>query len=192
MTGSPSFQPYESAYQKRGFFRVIGCDEAGRGPLAGPVVAASVLLKEGAHFKGLTDSKKLTPKKRDFLFEQITGSDLVEYGVGIVAPSEIDQINILDAILIDGNIMPTKELPGEAIVKGDLICQSIAAASIIAKVSRDRMMQKYDEQWPEYGFAGHMGYGTKKHREAIEKYGPTPIHRMSFEPLKSMFANARR
>jgi ribonuclease HII len=176
---------------------VCGCDEAGRGPLAGPVVAAAVVLPEGLVIEGLDDSKKLSEKKREKLFDVIVES-CVDYGIGICDVSEIEEMNILNAsmtamnravaklknkpdlALVDGNIVRGFEMRAVPVVKGDAICPSISAASILAKVTRDRMVAELDKDYPEYGFAKHKGYGTKDHREAILKYGPSPIHRMSF------------
>jgi len=193
----------ECRAKKLGCKRIAGVDEAGRGPLAGPVVAAACVLPEGALIPGVDDSKKLLPSKRYEVFQRILDLKEIDYAVGIVDVALIDQINILQAtfqamlaaiaglrqppdfLLVDGNAMPPTFIPGKPIVKGDALSQSIAAASIIAKETRDALMGKYHEQWPEYGFNAHKGYGTKQHLLAIEKYGPCPLHRMSFEPLKS-------
>lgn len=188
---------FESAAYARGFTAVCGIDEAGRGPLAGPVYAAAVLLPEGLVIEGLNDSKKLSEKKREALFDVIRENALA-YGIGFADEKEIDEINILQAtylamrrayenmqiscdyVLIDGNRMPPMPVPGETIVKGDAKSPSIAAASILAKVSRDRVMLEYAKQYPEYEFEKHKGYGTKVHTEALLKYGPSPIHRKTF------------
>lgn len=196
------FEPVEEMCRSRGFVRIFGVDEAGRGPLAGPVVAASLYFKGEIEIPDLNDSKKLSAAKREKIFELLTTSSSVEYGVGIATVEEIDSLNILQAslkamvrsfealnpdyLLIDGNKMPKTEVPGEFLIKGDSRSPSIAGASIIAKVIRDRFMMECHEKWPEYGFNAHMGYGTKKHREAIDRLGPCPIHRKSFEPIKSM------
>ena len=175
-----------------------GCDEAGRGCLAGSVYAAAVILPPDYHNELLNDSKQLTEKRRYALREAIQ-RDAVAWAVGIVTPEEIDKINILnasilamhraldqlavrpEAVIVDGNrFKPYGGLPYSTIVKGDGKFLSIAAASIVAKVTRDRMMVKYDAIYPEYGFAKNKGYGAAGHIEAIKKYGPTPIHRMSF------------
>lgn len=174
-----------------------GVDEAGRGPLAGPVVAASVILSKENPIEGLNDSKLLTPQKRSLLYDIISEKS-VSIAVGIVENDEIDQINILqstikamehsilgltvkpDLVYIDGNRPTTLEISQQTIVKGDTKCQSIAAASIIAKVTRDRIMEKLHEKYPQYGFLKHKGYPTKAHYEAIKMYGPSPIHRLSF------------
>ena len=188
---------FESAVYARGFTAVCGIDEAGRGPLAGPVYAAAVLLPEELVIEGLNDSKKLSEKKREALFDVIRENALA-YGIGFADEKEIDEINILQAtylamrrayenmqiscdyVLIDGNRMPPMPVPGETIVKGDAKSPSIAAASILAKVSRDRVMLEYAKQYPEYEFEKHKGYGTKVHTEALLKYGPSPIHRKTF------------
>jgi len=177
---------------------VAGVDEAGRGPLAGPVTVAAVIL--GHDWKQstfLNDSKKLSPKKRDFCFECIC-EEALAYSIVSVSNVEIDEINILkatlqgmsraleqltpapDYVLVDGNQYPPTQTPGETLVKGDSRSCSIAAASILAKVTRDRLMLDYAKQYPQYGFEKHKGYPTAKHREAVAKYGLTPLHRHSF------------
>lgn len=188
---------YEKQAASRGCRAVCGIDEAGRGPLAGPVCAAAVILPPGCEIPGLDDSKKLTEKKRELLFPLITQKALA-YGIGWASVEEIDQINILQATflamaravealqtppdwaMVDGNRMPPLPVPGETIVKGDGKSASIAAASILAKVSRDRVLRQMDGQYPQYGFAKHKGYGTKAHYEAIKAYGVLPVHRKSF------------
>lgn len=180
-----------------GIRTVCGLDEAGRGPLAGPVYAGAVILPEGYVPEGLNDSKKLSEKKRDALFEKITENALA-WSFGTASPEEIDEINILNAsmlamkravealsikpefLLVDGNFARGFDQPALAVIKGDAKSPSIAAASIIAKVLRDRECLKMDEEYPQYGFAGHKGYPTKAHFEAIEKHGVSPIHRKSF------------
>ena len=175
-----------------------GVDEAGRGPLAGPVVAASVILSKENPIDGLNDSKALTPQKRSLLYDIISEKS-VSFAVGIIENDVIDQINILqstikamessilgltvkpDLVYIDGNRPTTLEIRQQTIVKGDTKCQSIAAASIIAKVTRDRIMEKLHEIYPQYGFLKHKGYPTKEHYEAIKIYGPSPVHRLSFK-----------
>lgn len=175
-----------------------GVDEAGRGPLAGPVVAASVILSKENPIDGLNDSKALTPQKRSLLYDIISEKS-VSFAVGIIENDVIDQINILqstikamessilgltvkpDLVYIDGNRPTTLEIKQQTIVKGDTKCQSIAAASIIAKVTRDRIMEKLHEIYPQYGFLKHKGYPTKAHYEAIRMYGPSPVHRLSFK-----------
>ena len=200
----------EREHHSRGLSRLAGVDEAGRGPLAGPVVAAAAILPEEWLKAGLpeplsrlNDSKKLTGKVREELFDCIVAHPEIEFGVSIVDAGVIDEINILQAthramndalsqldpspqhVLVDGNPVQTLALPQTAIVKGDSKSFSIAAASILAKVSRDRLMCAYHEQWPDYGFAGHKGYGTAAHLAAIETHGPCPIHRLSFAPLRT-------
>ncbi|MBR0426713.1 MAG: ribonuclease HII [Clostridia bacterium] len=177
---------------------VCGIDEAGRGPLAGPVVVASVMLPENSMIEGVNDSKKISESKREKLYDVIL-SEAISYGIGIIYQDEIDEINILQAtkkglheavanmeikpnvILVDALTgIDTLGIPYKSIIKGDAKSYSIGAASIIAKVTRDRIMREWDKVYPEYGFAGHKGYGTAKHIEAIKKYGLTPIHRRSF------------
>ena len=176
---------------------ICGVDEAGRGPLAGPVCAAAVILPEHLQIPGLTDSKKLTDKKRRELFP-IIQEQAIAYGIGLASESEIDEINILQATflamrraldqlsvrpeiaLIDGNRETDFGLPVKTVVKGDSLSANIAAASILAKVTRDNLMVELAQQYPEYGFEIHKGYGTKAHYEALRTYGPCPIHRRSF------------
>ena len=188
---------YENELKKEGYSLIAGVDEAGRGPLAGPVYAAAVILKEGARIDGINDSKKLSEKKREKLFDEIIKQSLA-YSVFSVDEKTIDEINILNAtymamnkavaglfpkadfVLIDGNSIKNMETPHRTIVKGDSKSISIAAASILAKVSRDRYITHIAAEYPEYGFEKHKGYGTKLHNEAILKYGPCPIHRKTF------------
>ena len=195
-------QDYEQAAREQGFGAVCGVDEAGRGPLAGPVVAAAVILPEGCVIDGLNDSKKLTEKRRDALYDEICDKALA-YAIASVDHTVIDEINILQATyqamtqaiaglslpadfaLIDGNRAPMLDIPCQCIVGGDAKSASIAAASILAKVTRDRYMVEMDAKYPVYGFAGHKGYGTKAHTEAILAHGPSPIHRMTF--LKKLY-----
>ena len=183
---------YENGYQA-----VCGVDEAGRGPLAGPVCAAAVILPQNAEIPGLNDSKKLTDKKRRELYDVIT-EKAAAWGVALVDEKTIDEINILQAtframeeavsklsvrpdfVLIDGNREPNLNIPLKCIIGGDGKSANIAAASILAKVTRDRLMEELDLTYPEYGFAVHKGYGTKRHYEALRKFGPCPIHRQSF------------
>jgi ribonuclease HII len=187
----------------RGFTAYCGTDEAGRGPLAGPVYAAAVHLG-GARFEGLNDSKKLSPKKRDILFDQIC--EETRYAVAYSSVEEIERLNILgasqlamqravrelcektgsDVVLVDGNIARGFHIPAICVVGGDAKCASIAAASILAKVTRDREMEKLDRIYPGYGFSKHKGYPTEEHYEAIRRLGPSPVHRMSF--LKKLFS----
>ncbi|KAL2642251.1 hypothetical protein R1flu_009838 [Riccia fluitans] len=192
-----------------GFQRVAGVDEAGRGPLAGPVVAAACIIPSSVIIEGIDDSKKINEAKREELYNVITSTPGVSYAVHVVDAAIIDEINILQAtmqamtacvqklsretkgllvpdfILVDGNRLP-ENFPenSRSVVKGDAICHVIAAASILAKVTRDRIMLSYDLKWPEYGFKTHKGYGTSVHMSALLKYGPCDIHRRSFAPLK--------
>jgi len=192
---------YEQAKRKEGYQLVAGIDEAGRGPLAGPVSAAAVILPDGFSHTLLDDSKKLTEKRREIIYEEITNRDDIVWGMSMGDREEIDSINILksthaamaraarklkqlpDYCLIDGLSVPNFPIASEGIVKGDTKSLSIAAASIIAKVSRDRIMLKYAEQYPEYGFERHKGYGTSLHLEALKKHGPCAIHRQTFAPV---------
>jgi len=202
---------YEKEAWQSGLFFIAGIDEAGRGPLAGPVVAAAVafeyepLKNSGAEaFAGLTDSKALTQKRRDVFFEQLHSCGFVRIGCAVIGPDIIDEINILqatwkamaeavaqispqpDLALVDGN--PIRGLPcrSQSIVKGDAQSLSIAAASIIAKVTRDRLMVELDAQFPQYGFARHKGYGTKAHLAAIYRHGPCLHHRKTFRPVSEL------
>lgn len=193
-------EPFEDEARAQGYQIIAGIDEAGRGPLAGPVVAAAVVLPVGGKIKGLNDSKKLSPGQREkffhLLFEHAPG-----IGVGIVEAPEIDRSNIWratqkameeaiknlpfypDFLLIDGRFPLGVSIAQKVIIKGDQRCQSIAAASIIAKVTRDRIMLDYHETYPQYNFARHKGYATKEHLAAIRRYGCCPIHRHSFKPI---------
>ena len=189
---------FEKAAVNSGFSCICGVDEAGRGPLAGPVCAAAVILPAGAVIEGLDDSKKLTEKKRERLYD-IIKQTAVAYSVAYGTLEEIETVNILEATylamnraiedltvkpdfaLIDGNRVPRGiKIPCETIVKGDSRSMSIAAASVLAKVTRDRLMLEYDKKYPEYNFKKHKGYGTKEHTELIKQYGPCEIHRLSF------------
>ena len=187
----------EEGLYSKGIKLVCGVDEAGRGPLCGPVVAAAVILKPDSKIEGVNDSKKLSEKKREQVYEAIMQNALA-VGVGMSDVDVIESVNILNAtklamkeaisklkvqpeyVLIDGNQMIDITIPGETVVHGDAISESIAAASIVAKVTRDRMLIEWDKEYPEYGFAKHKGYGTKAHTDAIAKYGLTPLHRPSF------------
>ena len=180
-----------------GLFVIAGIDEAGRGPLAGPVAAGAVILPEDHDILYLNDSKKLSAKKRDMLFDRIR-EEALAWAVGLVEPARIDEINILQAtyeamrlavsqlkvkptvLVNDAVTIPGISIPQVPVIKGDAKCISIAAASILAKVTRDRIMEEMDARYPEYGFARHKGYGTKEHMDAIREYGPCPIHRRSF------------
>ena len=189
---------FEKAAVNSGFSCICGVDEAGRGPLAGPVCAAAVILPEGAVIAGLDDSKKLTEKKREKLYD-IIKTTAVAYSVAYGTLEEIETVNILEATylamnraieglsvkpdfaLIDGNRVPRGiKIPCETIVKGDSKSMSVAAASVLAKVARDRLMLEYDKKYPKYNFKKHKGYGTKEHTELIKQYGPCEIHRLSF------------
>ena len=193
---------YDEQLRREGYLSLCGVDEAGRGPLAGPVVAAAVVLPEDAlqrcpQLAILNDSKKLSEKKREELFEPIKAAAL-SYGIAFASVEEIEELNILKATflamnraiakleprpelaLIDGNRNSGIELASRCVVKGDSLCADIAAASVLAKVSRDRYMLQMDELYPQYHFRQHKGYGTKLHYEALREYGPSPIHRLSF------------
>lgn len=208
-----AMRKHEEALLRQGYGYVIGVDEAGRGPLCGPVAAAACILPKDCEILFLNDSKKLSEKKRELLFDEIREKALA-YGIGLAEPARIDEINILNAtfeamrsavdqcrqmlleklqerdipeadpsviVLVDGNKeIPGLPLPEESIIKGDANSLSIAAASILAKVTRDRMMYEYDRLYPGYGFGKNKGYGTKEHVEALRRLGKTPIHRMSF------------
>ncbi len=194
---------WERALAAEGYTTICGVDEAGRGPLCGPVVAAACILPDGLEIPALNDSKKLTPKKRDQLFDIICAS-AIAYGIAEGTVEEINTLNILEAdllamrraidglhtpdgqpykadfALIDGNISRDFQIPARALIKGDALSMSIAAASVLAKVTRDRMCAYMDRAYPQYGIAKHKGYGTKEHMEALRRYGPSPIHRTKF------------
>ncbi len=188
---------YEQNALSKGYKAICGVDEAGRGPLAGPVCAAAVILPANTFIDGVNDSKKLSEKKREALFDVIKET-AVSYCIAYASVEEIESINILNATMlamkravegldvkadyamIDGNKMPQLDIDGETIIKGDAKSMSIACASILAKVSRDRLLYEYAKEYPQYQFDKHKGYGTAAHREAILKYGPCPYHRMSF------------
>lgn len=188
----------EKELHQRKFNNICGIDEAGRGPLAGPVVVAGVIMPENSMIEGVNDSKKVSEKKREILYDKIL-EEAISYSVSIIGQDVIDEINILNAtkqgvtsvikgldikpdlIIIDAlEHIDTNGVPYESIIKGDAKCYSIAAASIIAKVTRDRIMREWDEVYPQYGFMQHKGYGTAKHIEAVKEYGLCPIHRRSF------------
>ena len=188
----------ENIYYEKGYTNIAGVDEVGRGPLAGPVCAAAVILPKGLIIEGVDDSKKLSEKKREKLYDEIIEKAL-SYSVVFVEPEKIDEINIRQAthlamqkavdgldikpdfLLVDGNDkIPFSGVECDYIIKGDLKFECIAAASIVAKVTRDRYMVEMDEKYPQYGFAKHKGYGTKLHMEAIREYGLTPLHRRTF------------
>lgn len=188
---------YENLAREKGFENICGVDEAGRGPLAGPVCAAAVILKPNQIIEGVNDSKKLSEKKREALFDVIK-SQVKAYSIAFATVEEIEEMNILNATmlamkraveglkikadyaLIDGNRLPPLDIKSEYVIKGDAKSMSIAAASILAKVSRDRLCYEYAEKYLQYGFDKHKGYGTKLHTQAIKEYGPCEIHRMSF------------
>ena len=188
----------EEDLHKKGFEQICGIDEAGRGPLAGPVVVAGVIMPKNSFIEGVNDSKKVSEKKRESLYDKIL-DEAISYSVAIIGQDVIDEINILNAtkkgvtsvvegldvkpnlIVIDAlEHIDTNGIPYESIIKGDAKCYSIAAASIVAKVTRDRIMRQWDEIYPQYGFAKHKGYGTAAHISAIKEYGLCPIHRRSF------------
>lgn len=191
----------ETDCHARGLKRVVGVDEAGRGPLAGPVSAAAVMLPAGFSCPGLDDSKKLSAVKRERIYEALMGTPGLRWALAYAEPEEIDQINILrathaamaraveglgmkiDHCLVDGLAVRDFPYPHDGVVKGDGLSLSIAAASIIAKVSRDRRMLEYAREFPDYGFERHKGYGTKGHLEALRRHGPCGIHRRSFKPV---------
>ena len=196
---------YEEEAYHQGYKILAGLDEAGRGPLAGPVVAAACILPRGLLIADVNDSKKLTAKVRERLFERLTTDPAILYAIGVVEAEDIDRLNIFqatihamwkaidqlsvypDCLFIDGMGLSHPHLPCHKINKGDQFSLSIAAASIIAKETRDRLMRAYHEKWPHYGFDQHKGYGTAQHLEVIERHGPSPIHRYSFDPIKSHF-----
>ena len=190
---------FEDIAREKGFKQICGIDEAGRGPLAGPVVACACIIPPNILISGIDDSKKLLPQKREEIFKQLVQDPRIIYSIGSIDAEEIDRINISQAtiqamllaisgletqpdyLLVDGLKLPHPKIPSEKIIKGDTLSQSIAAASIIAKVTRDRMMMEFDRKWPEYGFSSNKGYGTAKHLKALQQYGPTSIHRLSFD-----------
>lgn len=197
-----NLKKYEENLYNEGLKYICGIDEAGRGPLAGPVVIGAVVMPRESKLEFMNDSKKVTAKRRDILYDEIVSS-AIAYGVGIISQEEIDEINILNAtkkglhvalgqvieklntkpdiVLVDAlREIDTYGITYESIIKGDATCYSISAASIIAKVTRDRIMEEWDKIYPMYGFSKHKGYGTKAHIEAIKRYGPCPLHRKSF------------
>ncbi|MBR4770864.1 MAG: ribonuclease HII [Clostridia bacterium] len=190
-------ETFENQLREAGYTAICGVDEAGRGPLSGPVVAAACILPAGCEIPGLNDSKKLTPKQRDRLFDTVR-EVAIAYAIGMASPEEIDQLNILNATmlamrraieglpvkadfaLIDGNCARGIDLPHKTVISGDALSVSISAASILAKVTRDRICLENDRDYPEYGFAKHKGYGTREHMDALRRLGPCPLHRRSF------------
>ncbi|MGC8737400.1 MAG: ribonuclease HII [Candidatus Hydrogenedens sp.] len=195
---------FENKGKEQGFIYIAGVDEAGRGPLAGPIVSSAVVLYSVVY--GIDDSKRLTERKREELFDILMSGEH-DIGISIISNKIIDEIGIQsanicamteavsrlknkpDLLLIDGYEIKGFPCPAWKIIKGDQRSISIGAASIVAKVTRDRIMKEFDKEYPEYGFARHKGYGTKEHLQAIEKFGPSPIHRLSFAPLNSMTAS---
>lgn len=195
---------FESKFRSLGFKHIAGLDEAGRGPLAGPVVAAACIIGEDIFFEGVNDSKQLTPIKRKILYDRITTHPKVHFGVGIIDSETIDRINIYQAtikamhkaleglsfkpdyLLVDGMHISYADIPCEKIIGGDARSQSIAAASIIAKEIRDALMIEFHHVYPHYYFDRHKGYGTELHHKALRKRGPCPIHRRSFGPVKEL------
>ncbi len=196
----PSYR-FESRAKKLGATRIAGIDEAGRGPLAGPVLAAAVILNRRRHISEINDSKLLTPAQRESLYKEIM-SKAVAVAVGACSSNVIDEINIYQAtrramleavkqilptpdyLLVDGNLKLDCEIPQEAVVKGDRLSFSVAAAGIVAKVTRDRIMLEFHDQYPHYGFANHKGYATRTHLEALCEHGPCPIHRIFFKGVR--------
>ncbi len=191
---------HEKRLSSLGYKLIVGIDEAGRGPLAGPVVAGAVILKDYRFKARIDDSKKLSFTAREIAYDEICRKAYI--GIGIISESVIDEINIYNATIramelavadleispnyaiVDGPLKLSLSCPVRAIIRGDSLSISIAAASIVAKVTRDRLMQRYDEKYPQYGFARHKGYPTRIHKEALESYGASPIHRKSFAPVK--------
>lgn len=196
---------FERRCRQSGYLQIAGIDEAGRGPIAGPVVAAACLLPASFLLPGIDDSKKLSETARNQLYLELTTSEEVVYSLQAVSPERIDQINIYQAtieamllavknlstppdyLLVDGLQLPHPTLPVEKIIRGDSLSQTIACASVLAKVFRDKLMEEYDTTWPEYGFARHKGYPTKAHCKALEDFGPCPIHRKTFGPVKKCY-----
>lgn len=200
MVSSFPSSEWEDRFREEGYKRIAGVDEAGRGPLAGPVVAAACWMDPKLKFAGVNDSKKLTEAKRERLYEEITSHPEVVWSVGVVGQLTIDAINIYQAtlqamikavdslilapdfLLVDGLKLPHPTLPSHKLIHGDALSHIIASASILAKVTRDRLMKEYDLLYPEYGFKSHKGYGTKAHLKAISLHGISPLHRKSFAP----------
>jgi len=210
----PNFNK-ENLLKKKGYKRIAGLDEAGRGPLAGPVVAAAVLVdlncdsKELKFLKGINDSKKLSAKQRDKFYEILVNSENIKWGIGVVSEKIIDKVNILQAtklamqksiddlncktigghldyLILDGNFKIKTDIPQKSVIGGDQKVISISAASIIAKVTRDRIMCEYDKKYPQYGFSKHKGYGTKLHIKMLKECGACPIHRKTFYPVMTV------
>ncbi len=193
---------FEKEARSRGCRKIAGVDEAGRGPLAGPLVVAACILSEGLFIEGVDDSKKLSPRQRQALYSLLTTHPKIVYSIEVIDPLQIDEMNIFQAtlhgmkeavnrlttppdfILVDGNHTPFPFSKSQAIVKGDSLSHSIACASILAKVTRDAIMEGHDLQWPEYGFARHKGYPTAEHLKILREIGPCPIHRVSYAPVR--------
>lgn len=199
-----SMRSYEDKWIEEGCFVIAGCDEAGRGPIAGPLVVATCVLPNDFNDDRINDSKKISEKKRELLYDVIIEHALA-YSIIVYNEEKVDQLNVyqasklgmeegvkqlnIKADVVLSDAMPLNlAIPVESIIKGDSLSITIAAASILAKVTRDRIMIAYDDMYPEYGFKNHKGYPTKKHKEALFKYGVLPIHRQSFEPVKSMMS----
>lgn len=201
-------QEFERVARLCGYRRIAGIDEAGRGPLAGPVVAAAVILPARCRLLGINDSKQLTAKDREEVYTAIL-EQAVAVGIGSADVAEIDQLNILtatrlamrraidqlapppDYLLIDAVVLPGLKVPTRPIIKGDSLSVSIAAASVLAKVTRDRLMARYHETFPEYGFLSHKGYGTAEHLERLARHGPCSIHRRTFSPVQEVMITAK-
>jgi ribonuclease HII len=198
------WEEFEKEAISKGFSYPVGIDEAGRGPLAGPVIAAAIYIPPHLEIEGIKDSKELSPKKRRKVYEILLQSKEIDYGIGVSSPQEIDRINILQAtfeamkeavaklqvkpdfLLIDGNMGPLVEMKKQLVVQGDKKVRSIAAASILAKEYRDELMAELHLLYPEYNFLKHKGYPTEEHMNALRKYGPSPIHRRSFAPVREL------
>jgi len=198
---------FEKEAEARGYRKIAGVDEAGRGPLAGPLVVAACILPKGLIIEGVDDSKKLTPSRRQVLYKLITSHPQIAYAIEVIDPSIIDEMNIFQAtlhgmkesvsnltvpadfVLVDGSHSPFPSSYSQAIVKGDSLSHSIACASILAKVTRDSIMEGHDLQWPEYGFAKHKGYPTADHLKVLREIGPCPIHRVSYAPVKAALSS---
>lgn len=198
------WENFEDQAYSSGFVYPVGVDEAGRGPLAGPVIAAAIYIPEHVKIEGIRDSKELSPKKRRAVYEKLLSSKEIDFGIGVMSPQDIDKINVLQAtleamkeavskmkgkpdfLLIDGNTLPLIGIQKKCIVKGDSRVRSIAAASILAKEYRDDLMQELHLLYPQYNFAKHKGYPTEEHLTLLKKYGPSPVHRKSFAPVKEL------
>ncbi|MDZ4743623.1 MAG: ribonuclease HII [Verrucomicrobiota bacterium] len=202
----PPTLDFEKVARFKGYVQIAGIDEAGRGPWAGPVSAAAVILPRDFAHAVLNDSKQLTEKKREIIFEELMADKQILWGIGLASAEEIDSLNILrathlamqravadlcstpDFLLIDGRPVKGFAIPQQAIVKGDAKSLSIAAASILAKVTRDRLMLEIGREFPQYGFAKHKGYGTAQHSKTLQEFGPCPVHRKSFAPVRAALA----